>query len=252
MTPDQISQAAKLIGKMSREDIAAEVGTSVVSLKRAFRGRRLAFYNYCTINPAWVRSVNKYYEKHTQEETAKYFGIRRKQVDHIVHRYKKYRKPKQLRWTPQEIAEAAKMAGLVSENGQAKFFRRPGAHSGSIKSLWMKNFGMGQGSINGMTHWCAKEIVGEKARYLKPLGQTRKGKPTEFRRVILWVDMEKCLKPQTPKFIREAIEQMAKFQRWLWKSENPKPLILKMMRERDAVQQRRIQQKHKTDARVGA
>jgi AraC-like DNA-binding protein len=222
-----------MIGKMSREDIAVNLGVSLVSLKRAFRGTSLAFYNYCSANPGLVKQVCKFYEKHSQEETAKAFGLKRKQVDHIVHRYKQHRSPKQVRWTDREIHEAAKMAGLISTHAQARYFKRPNAFNGSIKALWMKRFGMSQGSVNGMAHWAAKEIVDSSAQYLRPKGESRRGEPVDFRWLVLWVDMERCLRPEVPPFIREAISTMANFQRWLWKDKKPKPKILKMIQERE-------------------
>lgn len=232
MTEAQINQARALIGKMSREEIASAVGTSVSSLKRAFRGTRLAFYNYCVVNPGLVRQVNSYYEKHGKNKTAEAFGLKPKQVEHIVYRYK-LAKPRQIRWTDKQITEAARMAGLISLKAQAKYFNRPNANAGSIKSLWNKRFQTAGGCINGMTRWTAKELVTSKAKYLKPIGNTRKGEPVEFRNLILWVDMEKCLKPGLPKFLQDAIYTMADFQRWLWRSDNPKPLIMKMIKERE-------------------
>lgn len=224
LTPAQIRLAKTMIGKMDRKDIALALGTSLANLKRAFRGTRLAFYNYCTINPDLVHSVNKYFETHSLRETAEHFGLKCKQVDHIVYRYRSA-KPKQIRWTDKQIAEAAKMSGLVSLEAQAKYFNRPGAYAGSIKSLWTKRFGFMGGQINGMFHNQAKHFVDLSARYIK----TKRGP-----RVILWVVMEDCLKPEVPTFMREAIMTLADFQRWLWRTENPKPLILKMIREREA------------------
>lgn len=221
-----------MIGKMDRRDIAIALGVSISNLKRAFRGTRLAYYNYCTINPGLVRSVNKFYEDHTQKETSDHFGLSEKQVDHIVNRYKMHL-PKQIRWTDEQIVEAAKMAGLISFTAQAKYFNRPRANAGSIKSLWNKRFGFRGGSINGMVHFYAKELVSVKDRYIQPIGETRYGKPTKFKRLILWIDMENFLKPDVPKFICDAIKELANFQRWLWQSENPKPLILKMIKERE-------------------
>lgn len=209
---------------MDRREIAEALGTSLANLKRAFRGTRLAFYNYCTVNPGLVRQVNKYYETHTLDETAKAFELKPKQVDHIVNRYKQHA-PKQLRWTDQQIIEATRMAGLVSLKNQAKYFNRPRANVGSIKSLWAKRFESRAAAVNGMAHWQAKHLVIVKARYLQARPRAH--------RVILWVDMEKCLKSEVPKFIEDAIRIMADFQRWLWKSNNPKPLILKMIKERE-------------------
>lgn len=232
MTQTQIAQAKMLIGKMSREDVARQVGTSVVSLKRAFRGTRLAFHNYCSRQPELVRAVNRFYQEHGNARTAEQFGLKPKQIEHIVYRYKMHN-PRQIRWTNEQIHEAAKMAGLVSMKAQARYFNRPNANAGAIKSLWTKRFGMGACSVNGMVHDTAKHLVNIKARYLRPIGDSRKNKPVLFRCVILWVDMEKCLKPEVPEFIRSAIHTMADFQRWLWKSDNPKPLILRMIKQRE-------------------
>lgn len=218
---------------MSREDIAMTLGVSIPSLKRAFRGTRLAFHNYCQANPGLVKAVCNHYENHTQDETAEAFGLRPKQVDHIVNRYKKFRKQKQIRWTDQQIAEAAKMSGLVSHSAQARYFNRPNAFNGSIKALWTKRFGFMGGSINGMACFHAQHLVDTSAQFLKPKGNDRRGDPVLFRWIILWVDMENSLKPDVPDFIRESIQTMANFQRWLWKTNNPKPRILRMIRERE-------------------
>lgn len=225
MTPTQIAMAKAMIGKMSRENIARAVGTSVPSLKRAFRGTRLAYYNWCSANPGLVRQVCKYFETHNQDETAKHFGLKRKQVDHAVYRYKKFRSPKQIRWTSEQIAEAVKMAGLVSLRAQARYFNRPNANTGSVKSLWAKRLSSRAASVNGMAHWQAKHLVTSKARYLQSKSRSQ--------RTILWVDLEKCLKSDTPDFIGDAVSTMANFQRWIWRDQNPKRKILKMIKERE-------------------
>lgn len=232
LTKEQILEARKLIGKMDRNDIAERLGVSLSNLKRAFRGTRLAYYNYCTVNPKLVRDVNKYYEKHGLNRTFKKFNLKKKQVEHIIYRYKQH-SPRQIRWTNNEIIEAARMAGIVSPAAQARFFKRPNANAGSIKSLWMKRFKMGQGCVNGMTHWCAKELVNKNARYLKPIGESRKGEPTEFRRLILWIDMEKNLKRGVPPFMRSAVKTMADFQRWIHGGGDVKAKIIKLMKERE-------------------
>ncbi len=221
-----------MIGKMSREDIAERLGVSVPSLKRAFRGTRLAFHNYCQANPNLVRQVNAFYEKHGNKRTAEQFGIRPKQVEYMVYRYKLY-KPRQIRWTEKQILELARMAGLISPTGQAKFFKRPNAYEGSIKSVWMKKFKIGGGSVNGMVHWYAKELVNHKARYIRTKGLSREGIPVPFRRIILWVDMEKCLKKNVPIFIKDAIVSMAEFQRWLHGKSDTRNRILRMIKERE-------------------
>jgi AraC-like DNA-binding protein len=232
MTREQIVKAKKMIGKMDRRDIAEKIGISLTSLKRAFRNTSFSFHNYCQVNPQLVKKVNKYYETHTQEQTAKQFNISRKQVDYICYRYNTH-KPKQIKWTNEQIKEAAKMAGLVSFKSQAKYFNRPNANEGSLKSLWVKKFKIGGQTIHGMPHWTAKYLVTQKAKYIRPFGNDRDNNPVKFRRILLWVDMEKCLKKGVPPFLREGIQTMAEFQRWIFNSQDPKKEILKIIRTRE-------------------
>lgn len=234
MSAEKIRMAKSLAGKMKRVDIAKKLKVSVANLKRSCRGTNFMTFDKWKKNPALVRKVFEYYFKHGKPATVKKFPNVNVKV--LVDRPEYYgvkRKYRLLRWTEDQLIEATRMAGLISFDAQAKFFNRPRAHIGSIRSLWMKRFKMGGGNLNGMCHWRAKQFVNQKARYLKPLGLTRKGEQVEFRRLILWVDMEKCLKRDCPEFVREAVESMADFQRWIWKSKNPKPLILKMIKERE-------------------
>jgi hypothetical protein len=232
MSKTQIAEAEKLIGSMPREMIAAALDVSLSNLKRAFSGRRLGYYNYCVANPKFVKEVNTYFESHTQEETANHFNLSKKQVDHIIYRYRSA-EWKQIPWKDWQLIELVKMAGLISPTAQANFFNRPGAHEGSIKSAWSKKFNLAGGCINGLPQFRAKHFVNCKARYIRPLGMDRSGKKCEFRKLILWVDLENTLKKSCPSFIIEAVNAMASFQRWIWESNDPKPLILKMIKERE-------------------
>lgn len=217
---------------MMQRELAEHLGVSRTNLIRwaSQSGVSLDAHSY---KPEVVARVLAYYEQHGKTRTQEAFPD--VSVRSIVERNYGAFRPRQIRWTDAQIIEAARMAGLVSPRAQAKYFNRPNAHEGAIKSLWMKRFGFGAGSLNGMAHWQAKELVSVKARYLKPIGESREGEPIEFRRIILWVDMEKCLKRGTPAFIREAIETLANFQRWLWRCKNPKPKIIRMIREREAL-----------------
>ena len=232
LTKKEIQRAKKLIGTMPREEIAERLGTSLVNLMRAFKGTTLAFYNYCQKDPNLVRRVNSYYEKHGKTKSAQHFNLKPKQIEHIVYRYHQH-KPRQIRWKGKEIIELARMAGLVSPRAQAKYFNRPGANAGSIKSAWVKNFRLAQRSINGMEHFRAKHLVTQKAKYLKPRGTARDGKLVAHRRVILWVDMAKVLKPEIPKHIRESVKSLAEFQKWLHGKRNTRENIINMMKERE-------------------
>jgi hypothetical protein len=222
--------ARALAGTLMQRELAERIGSSRSALIRwaSQNGVSLDAHAY---KPELRRRVLAYYELHGKTKTQKAFPD--VSVRSIVERsYGKF-KPRQIRWTDEQLIEAARMAGLVSPAAQAKYFNRPNANAGAIKSLWMKRFGFGQGSVNGMVHDTAKHLVTVRARYIKPLGESRDGKAAEFRRLILWVDMEKCLKPDVPPFIADAIRTLANFQRWLWRDENPKPRILRMIKARE-------------------
>jgi DNA-binding XRE family transcriptional regulator len=229
LTPQQERKVRRLAGTMKQNELAQEIGCSRTNLIRWARDHKVSL-DSLSFKPEVVKKVCAYYERHGKRKTQKHFP--QVKVRSIVERYKLF-KPRQIKWTDKQIIESARMAGLVSPGAQAKYFNRPGAFSGSIKSLWMKRFGFGACSINGMTHWSAKHLVTSNARYIRPVGESRDGKPCEFRRMILWVDMEKCLKPEAPLFIKEAVGTMADFQRYLWKSPEPKRKILSMIKARE-------------------
>lgn len=233
-TAAQIREAKKLIGKMPAEDIAKEIGTSVSSLKRAFRGKSIWYKNSKYVNqPELVRRVVTCYEKHGRAETAKAFpGVN---VRSIVERSSHYgikMKQRQRRWTETEIILAAKMAGIVDGSTQATIFNRPGANEGSIKSLWAKRFRTAGGNIHGMSEWMAKEILKPGYPVLKTrVWSRRKGARNRsglVRGLVLWSEMEPYLKKGVPKFIKDAVRVMAAFQRWLFDTDKPEIQIREM------------------------
>jgi hypothetical protein len=236
MSQAQKTKALSLIGKMPRDKIAEKLGVSVSDLKRSMKGVSLWFHNGKYVNrPDLVKKIIHYYKTHTLDETIKKFNKNGVSVKSIIDRpeYYNFKKhEKIIPWTGDQIVEAVKMNGLISYKSQAAFFNRPGANEGSIKSLLTKRFDKATG-LNGMTKFNAVQIANKSAKYLKPYGNGRNGKPTKFINLILWVDLERNLKLGVPESIKRGVESMADFQRWIWKSKNPKPLILKMIKERE-------------------
>lgn len=229
LTKKQQAMARRLAGTMYYEKLAKHIGCSRSSLSRFAREAGFSL-NHLSYKPEFVGKVTAFYEKHGKIKTAEKFPDAN--VRSIVERYRIF-KPRQIRWTEAQILEATKMAGLVSYEAQAKFFNRPNANAPSVKSLWVKRFGYRGSSLNGMAHWYACRFVTSGVKYLQPIGEARTGERVLFKRLILWVDMEKCLKPDAPQFVIEAVKTMADFQRWIWSSDNPKPMILKMIKERE-------------------
>jgi hypothetical protein len=231
MTTEQIRQAKKLIGTMPRDEIAETIGVSVASLKRAFRGTRICFFNKHVANPDRVKQVTKFYERHGRAETQKAFP--EINVRSIVERYKLFR-PRTIRWSEGQIIELARMGGVITYESQAKYFKRPGANAGSIKSAWTKKFKIAGGSINGMSHHIARQIVDNDCPFVTTrFWEQRKASGNYGRRLYLWVDMEKHLQPDIPNFIRDAVVSLAKFQRWLHQRKNPRLAIGRLIEVRE-------------------
>lgn len=230
MTPSQIKSAKKLAGTMPREEIAKTLGVSLTNLKRSCTGTKFYFFNRYANNPELVNKVCAYYEKNGKKKTQETFPDIN--VRCLIERYKNF-SPRQTKWRDEEIIEAVKMAGLISFTGQQLYFHRPNAHEGSIRSLWMKRFRFGQGKINGLRGHRGLPLVTDRC---KPItiwfGDTRDRSKWESK-IYLWVDLEKHLKPEVHPDIKQAIKSMAQFQKWLWNSKNPKPKILKMIKERE-------------------
>ena len=153
-------------------------------------------------------------------------------VRSIVERHYGEFKPRQVKWTPTQVQQLAKFAGIISFEDQAKYFNRPRAHVGSIRSAWMKKFGYGSGNINGMSGWRAKIFVTEDCPSVKTsFWDTNHKARSHSRQLYLWTDMERFLKPDCPAFIKEAIVAMAGFQRWLFGTESVRTEIVKIQQE---------------------
>lgn len=216
---------------MMQRELAEHIGCSRSNLIRWASANKISLDAH-SYKPEVKAAVLSFYEMHGRRATEKAFPD--VSVRSIVERNYGAFAPRQLRWTDKQIIEAARMAGLVSFKAQARYFNRPNANEGSIKSLWMKRFGHGSSNINGMPHWYARSLVwGPKVRYVKVVGTTRKGELKPFMRILLWVDIQKHMRPDTPKFIKSAVRAMANFQRWLHDDKNPRAKILKMINERE-------------------
>lgn len=230
LTKAQEKVVRRLAGKMPYEKLAKKIGSSRSNLMRWARDRDDVSLDSSSYKSDVVKDVCSYYEKHGKEKTQKRFP--KVNVRSIVERHKLY-KPRQVRWKGSEIVELAKMAGLISFEAQAKYFNRPNANAGSIRSFWMKRGMCAVGSVNGMAKFKAKHLCSNDLEYIKVFGNSRSLERVRFLNLALWVEMEKHLEENCPQFIKEAIFVMADFQRWLFGNRNTKNKILKMIRERE-------------------
>lgn len=233
LSPSEIKFAKAHAGDMKREEIAKRLNVSISNLKRSCRGVRFYAHNgKFKERPQLVKQVIDYYFMHGSNATEKAFpNIKVRSIIERPQYYGFKKEYRQKRWTDNELIEAVKMAGIISQEAQAKWFNRPNAHKGSIRSLWMKRFAHGGSTIHGMSNYLAKHLVTKKCPCLvtKYWAQRRNG--NEFaRKLYLWVDMEKHLRDDVPEFIRSAIKTLAEFQRWIFKSTNPRQKIIQLLK----------------------
>jgi predicted DNA-binding protein (UPF0251 family) len=235
LTPWQRQEALRLRGKYTKEEIARRIGTSRSSVARLGRDLKLSFaatYKY-KANPELVKQVCDYYGKHGKSKTLERFpGIK---LRSIVEQYK-YFAPRQIRWTDDQLKELARMAGIISMKAQARYFNRPHAYAGSIKAAWVKKFGMGGGSINGLAWDAAKHFVTDKCKPIRTefwnRRKTKRSRVHYGRQIVLWTEMRKHLKPDTPPWLKESVDALANFQIWLH-GKHPRKAIQTLIEERE-------------------
>jgi hypothetical protein len=207
--------------------LAKKVGTSDSNLNRWAKQNGVSI-NALKYPDATVHAVTAYYSNNGRVKTETRFpGIC---VRSIVERYPV--KPRQIRWKESEIILAAKMAGLVAMERQARIFNRPNANIGSIRSLWVKKFRNSGGGIHGLSDHQARHLLKPGYPIIRTqfwVTRNRLDRDEHARKLVLWCDMGPWLKRGTPKFIREAVKSMAQFQCWLFESSNPKRQILKLL-----------------------
>lgn len=225
LTASQVREVKKLKGSMYVRELANRIGTSQANLKRWARDNEVSL-NAHKYDKKTVEAVTEFYAKHGKAKTQERFPNVR--VRSIVERYLKDTDRRQIRWTSDQLIELAKMGGLIRYESQAKFFDRPGANAGSVKAAWQKRYGFGGTNVNGLSLHIAKQYVGDKCPvYETSFWVTHNGP----RKIVLWIDVAKHLKPEVCIEIKNAVKALAKFQRWLH-GRNARASILRILEER--------------------
>jgi len=227
LTLEQERKARKLAGTMFISELAKEVGTSDSNIDRWAKqnGVNINAFRY---SDKTVAQVCGYYEKHGKIKTQKRFpDVCIRSITDQKFKRLGY-KPRQVCWTAPQLLDGAKMGGLVSLVKQAKYFNRPGANKGAMRSLWSKKFGFGSGCVNGLSQYIAIHYVKSSCPYYLTSFRESSNGP---RIVALWIDVERHLRDEVPKHLRAAIESLAKFQRWLH-GRNVRRSVEKILEER--------------------
>lgn len=221
LSKEQIKKVIPLIGKYSRVEIAKKLKVSVSDLQRYGKEHKLSFSTargsrkYFR-DPRLIKEVLDYYVKNGKIATAKKFP--RVSIRSIVERYA--HAPRQIRWTNPQLLDLLKMAGLISFPAQAKYFNRPRANAGSITSVWFKKLRYKYNNIHGLPNAVAKRLVTKRPIPIKV---------RYFNTLYLWCDIAKVVRPELPEYIKDAIKAIADLQRKIFKTDNPRQAIIKMI-----------------------
>lgn len=229
VTPEQAAQLRPLLGQMSYPEIQRRLGLSNAAIVRWCWEESVTHPFWNAYRPEVVVAVLAAYEAAPAGQ-----GTRRVQeqfpdvhVRSIVGRHRLAR-PRQTRWTGAQLFEAARMAGLVSPNAQARYFGRPHASDGSIKALWVKRFQCPARDVNGLAAHTAWPLCGPGT----PAVLVRHPQTSAPSMKILWMDLAEHLRPEVAAPLREAVEALAAFQRWL-QGTRAREAIMTMIRERE-------------------
>lgn len=231
LTLGQQAIAKQLAGTMYYEKLAKLVGCSRSSLSRFARQEGISL-NAHKHKKELVDQVIAYYEKHGKTLTQQMFP--NVKIRSIVEKHE--HQARQVPWTFEQKKELLKMAGLISFKSQAKYFNRPRANEGSIRSAFAKRvLPISGGNLNGMNHYNAIKLVKSTCPFYKRIMVRRVKSSTCIQQIALWVDIEDHLKDSIPESIRKGIAALALFQRKLHdtetNSECRKKIIL-MLNER--------------------
>lgn len=208
-----------MIEHHSRKEIAKELNISVSKLKRLASVFGWSF-NYAKKLPYkkytkdLVEEVIYFYEKNGFKKTQDSFsGVK---VRSIVERYKRNKKLRSM-WSDSEIIQAIKFGPFVSNKDQYKYFNRPNAFEGSIKSLWSKRIKSTKIKLHGLPKYKAIYFINDNAMAFKT-------KLKSIPEIYTWQTLKENLKNDCPLFLKEAIEVGYNFHVWLY-GENPNKKI---------------------------
>ena len=221
VTQEQRAAIVRLAGTMVRREIAAQVGVPQGAVNRCLREEHLRS-NARDYPPEVVEAVSRVYEAAPQGQgkQAVLEAFPDVVVRSIVERRAHHRVVlvrRQTRWTGEQLIEAVRMAGLVSATAQSRYFGRPNAAEGSIASLWNKHFACAPRDINGLAAHLAYRVARPGVRGVLTAPDNRAPTP---RMKVLWLDLLPALRADVDPAIREAVEALALFQRWLFSTED--------------------------------
>ena len=206
MTPEKVEWAISVSGKHTKEEIARACKVSVSTLKRACLGVTFARPTK-KLERETISEVCMYYEVHGLKKTQELYSLLN--VRSIVESNAGIFKPRKVKWKDDELIQLALMGGLVPLETQAGVLNKGSADA--VRTTWHRRFNISPQDLHGMPE--------DRADFILKPGYP-KTKFVNFN-LCLWCDAENWLKENLPVEIAEGIRTMARFQRWLFKSDDP-------------------------------
>lgn len=211
VTEAQAAQLKDLVGVIPQREIEARLGLSQANITRWIRESGHPGGHYNTYPPAVVQAVCAAYSALGKARTQALFPD--VALRSIVERHRDLIVPRQVRWTGAHLVEAVRMAGLVSADAQARWFGRPNAYGGSIKSLWIKHLRCSPRDIHGLPASVAWPLVQPGCpATMSPPDNRQPG----VRVKVLWLDAAAWLRAEVARECASAVQALARFQGWVW------------------------------------
>ena len=177
--------------------------------------------------------VMKYFVKHTWDETKKHFTLSDRNLKSImsygykIKSLKKFRKDSRRKdaWTINELKTLVKTCGLIERKDIARILKR--GNGQGIKDK-INQIGLKSRNVNGLTLTQYRELFGKEPNKLI---KTNAGSGLMRIKLVPWVmlEQEEDLK-KMPRFIKEMVESMAMFQRWIYETENNNECLEKIIK----------------------
>ena len=224
LTEDQQLRVRELAGTMPQDELWKAVGARSRSSVIRFAMAEKISLRQVLYSPELIARVLECYEAHGKTHTQKMFPTvaLRSIVEHRTYRH--HFAPRQSRFTHEDYRLLVRMAGLVPYDMQAQHLQRPRAHAGSIRSFWVKNLPVSATSLQGIDRQTAKYICERDVPFIR-VPPVQRPDAAYGRSIVLWSDAALYLLPEVPAFIREAVEAMAAFQRWVYETDTPQVAI---------------------------
>ena len=117
----------------------------------------------------------------------------------------------------------------MSHTAQARYFNRPNAYEGSIKSFWAKGACCAPRDVNGLGAYTAYQVATPGVPAVIVKHQQNSG----ARPVVLWLDLAAHLRSDVGPFVREAVQVLARFQEAHARHHELSAAIRHMIQERE-------------------